>query len=80
MEPNFQEKIKTEIEHALGPAPYVMRSDPMRQRIDGLTPGVIANMDSAGTGPRERVMVGRKVAYLRGPYVEWVLGRMRPAR
>ncbi|MCF8025664.1 MAG: hypothetical protein K9K82_09265 [Desulfobacteraceae bacterium] len=40
-----------------------------------LSPGRMANLDSQGQGPLERVRVGRKVAYPVKPLIQWMLER-----
>ncbi len=51
-----------------------------RDRISDFTgglisPGRIANLDSQGEGPRNRIRVGRKVAYPVTDLVEWLTQR-----
>lgn len=41
-----------------------------------IAPRTMANLDSLGKGPRKRVRVGKKVAYPREAFVDWLLGRM----
>jgi len=74
------EKIKQSLEQTLQNRPYILRIDPFRQQLDGLSPGVIANMDSAGTGPEGMFYVGRKAAYEISQYIEWLVGRMASHR
>ena len=40
-----------------------------------LSAGRMANLDSQGQGPLERVRVGRKVAYPVKPLIQWMLER-----
>lgn len=40
-----------------------------------LTPGRIANLDSMGQGPRNRIRIGRKIAYPVADLVEWLAER-----
>ena len=40
-----------------------------------LTPGTLANLDSKGLGPLNRIRVGRKVAYPVAELIEWMLER-----
>lgn len=51
-----------------------------RDRISDFTgglisPGRMANLDSQGAGPRNRIRVGRKVAYPVTDLVEWLTQR-----
>ncbi len=53
-----------------------------RQKIYELTGGLIspktlANMDSEGTGIRPRMKIGGKVAYPKGPTIEFLKQRSR---
>ncbi len=70
------EKIRIEIEKTLAGKPHIFRSDKTRQAIDGCSPGVMANFDCAGTGPSESFLVGRKIAYEKNSYIDWVLARI----
>ena len=68
--------IKTALEQTLDGRPYILRTDPLRQQLDGLSPAVIANMDSSGTGPEGMIYVGRKAAYITAPYIDWLANRV----
>lgn len=53
-----------------------------RERISDFTGGLIssgriANLDSQGEGPRNRIRVGRKVAYPVNELVEWLAERAK---
>ncbi|MEI6588271.1 MAG: hypothetical protein WCO05_04985 [Candidatus Moraniibacteriota bacterium] len=72
-------EIRTSIETALKNSPYVLRQSKQRRLLDGLGPGVLSNLDSAGKGPAEKIMVGRKVAYPREAYINWLVSRIAPA-
>jgi hypothetical protein len=76
MSENSKEKIRAEIEKALSGKPYIFRQDKQRQAIDGLSPGVLSNMDAAGKGVTGAVMIGRKIAYPIDSYVDWVCSRI----
>jgi hypothetical protein len=69
-------KIRAELERVLADRPYIFRQDKQRQSIDGLSAGVLSNMDAAGLGPAEKVMIGRKVAYPTTDYINFVIGRV----
>ena len=52
-------------------SPYIAR-----EKVEGFTGGIVnprylANLDSKGEGP-PRIRVGRKVAYLVKPFIEWL--------
>jgi hypothetical protein len=40
-----------------------------------LARGTLANMDCAGTGPKERILIGGKIAYPRDSFLSWVKER-----
>lgn len=40
-----------------------------------ISPRYLANLDSEGKGPK-RTRIGRKVAYTRDDWVEWIAGRV----
>ena len=51
-----------------------------RHRIENYLPGIISrgylqNLDSLGKGPR-KVLVGRKVVYMREDLISWLRARM----
>jgi hypothetical protein len=71
-----QEKIRIELEKALTGRPYLFRTDKTRQALDGNSVGVMANFDSAGTGPKGAFFIGRKIAYPTAAYIEWVCSRI----
>ena len=53
-----------------------------RKEISRLTGGLIsprhlANLDSAGLGPKGKVRVGRKIGYERDAFVSWMSERMQ---
>lgn len=73
---NNSEEIKTALEKALSNRPYIFRSDPIRQTLDGNSAGVLANFDSAGNGVPGAFLIGRKVAYPTRNYIDWVLSRV----
>jgi len=73
-------KIRAELERLSENRPYYFRQDKDRRAIDGLSAGVLSNMDAAGTGPAEKIMIGRKVAYPVAAYIDWVVGRIREAK
>lgn len=54
--------------------PVVARKDIERLLGGTISRGHLANLDSAGEGP-PRIEIGRHVAYLREPFVEWLKQR-----
>ena len=42
-----------------------------------VAPGTLANCDSRGEGPAERIRSGRKVAYSRDAFVLWLASRCK---
>ena len=71
----MKEEIRLGIEKALSGRPHIFRNDPLRKQIDGCSPGVLSNMDSAGRGPDGAFQIGRKIAYPIDSYVNWVVSR-----
>ena len=57
------------------PSPLVARSEVSRFSGGTLNAKTMANHDSAGTGPRGRVRIGRKVAYPISSLIEWLESR-----
>jgi len=43
-------------------------------------PGTVANEDSMGTGPKERIICGRVVGYPRHALIEWLKSRTKVLR
>lgn len=55
--------------------PFVKRNDPTLNRI---YPGrTLANKDSLGIGPKNRIMIGRAVAYERSCLIAWLESQSR---
>lgn len=56
------------------PAPLVARDQKMLDKFSGgvLNARTLANLDSLGQGPPNRVRVGRKVAYFVSDLVAWM--------
>lgn len=40
-----------------------------------LSVGRLANLDSEGKGPQGRIMIGKKVGYIREPFFDWLRAR-----
>ncbi len=56
--------------------PILYRSHPRFRELIGLSPRTMANVDSAGTGPKERIRSGRLVGYPREAMIEFLRNRM----
>lgn len=59
------------------PAPIVVRQQRHLDRFSGglLNARTLANLDSAGKGPKGRVRIGRKVGYTVDGLIEWMRER-----
>lgn len=57
------------------PSAIVARSEVGRFSGGLLHPRTMANHDSAGTGPAERISLGRKTAYPVGSLIDWMAQR-----
>lgn len=46
------------------------------QFLGGLySPGYLANLDSKGLGPKDRVLIGKKCCYTRESLIDWLRAR-----
>jgi hypothetical protein len=75
MEENKKSVDFTELEKAL--PPIVFRNWSRWRDILPIAPRSVANEDSLGTGPREKIMVGRVVGYPRTALIEWLRERSK---
>lgn len=66
---NFEEMAKT------WPSGLVARSEVGRFSGGLLNGRTLANLDSAGMGPPNRIRVGRKIAYPVRDLIRWIAGR-----
>jgi len=57
------------------PSAWVARTQADRFSGGIISEKYLANLDSAGKGPRGRVRIGRKVAYPVTEFVKWLEGR-----
>ena len=64
--------VYAELERTLPPA--FGRTEVERLMPGLIASGTLANLDCAGEGPPS-IPVGRKVGYLRGPFVAWLRSR-----
>ena len=62
-------------------SPLVARSQDQLDRFSGglLNAKTLANHDSLGTGPKERVRIGNKVAYPKQSLADWLRDRAEKA-
>ena len=56
----------------------VARAEVSRFTGGAVSPKTLANADSSGVGPAERILIGRNVVYPVTALVEWLRGRARP--
>jgi hypothetical protein len=75
MDENKKSVDFTELEKAL--PPIVFRNWSRWRDILPIAPRSVANEDSLGTGPREKIMVGRVVGYPRTALIEWLRERSK---
>ncbi len=64
-----------ELEKAL--PPIVFRNWRGWRDVLPIAPRTVANEDSLGTGPREKIMVGRVVGYPKGALIDWLRERSK---
>jgi len=57
--------------------PIVFRNWNRWRDVLPIAPRTVANEDSLGTGPREKIMVGRVVGYPKAAFIEWLRERSR---
>jgi len=61
-------------ETLLGTLPPLVSRKVASEALGGLiSPKTLCHRDAAGSGPKERIKLGRKVAYPREAFVEWVM-------
>ena len=70
---------ETSIRELLEPVlpPILFRNHPKFKEWTGFSPRTVANMDSQGTGPGERLIVGRVTGYPRESFLRWLASRTR---
>lgn len=54
--------------------PIVFRNHPQFKELTGYSPRTIANYDSVGAGPAQRITLGRVVGYPRDSLIRWLEG------
>jgi len=69
------DKFKEELMGIL--PPFVSRKEACKALGGLISPKTFANLDSLGSGPKGRILIGRKVAYTREALVEWAISRIR---
>ena len=67
---NFIEELRNEL-------PIIFTRETACKLLGGIfTPRTLSNFDAAGKGPRGKQHIGRKVAYSRDEFVDWLRGRL----
>ena len=56
--------------------PVLYRTNPRFRELTGLSPRTMANLDSLGHGPDQRVRLGKIVGYPRGSLLNWLAERL----
>ncbi len=79
-ETDIKEQVRKNLEKELAGRPHILRTDKIRQMLDGNSAGVLSNLDCKGRGPKNPFFIGRKVAYLRDDYINWVVSRISLVR
>ena len=69
--------FRVEILRQLEGRSHIFRTDKLRQSLDGTTATVLSQYDAAGTGPKNRFFIGKKVAYTVEDYVNWICSRIK---
>lgn len=75
MQENKKSVDFTELEKVL--PPIVFRNWSGWRHVLPIAPRTVANEDSLGTGPREKIMIGRVVGYPRTALIEWLRQRSK---
>jgi len=60
--------------------PVVSRKEAARFTGGLLSPGTLANLDCLGRGPGGKILLGRKVAYERTAFINWLMERLDKAK
>jgi hypothetical protein len=69
--------FRVEILRQLEGRSHIFRTDKLRQSLDGTTATVLSQYDAAGTGPKNRFFIGKKVAYTVADYLDWICSRVK---
>jgi hypothetical protein len=76
------EKVLREMEAEM--PPLVSRTHPKFREWTGIGGRTMANLDSLGQGPEQRLLLGREIAYPRQSLLAWISRRLKvvptPAR
>lgn len=70
-------KILAELEYQM--PPMVLRTHPNFKTWTGVGGRRMANLDVENLGPRERVLLGRQIAYPRDALLAWIAARLQAA-
>jgi hypothetical protein len=71
-----QSQVRQNLEERLKDRTHIFRADRLRQELDGNSSGVLSNLDCRGVGPVGPFTIGRKVAYHKKNYINWVVSRI----
>lgn len=56
--------------------PLVLRHK-IKKHLDVFSDSYLAKLDSLGSGPKKRLKIGRKSAYLREDFIDWLINQMK---
>jgi hypothetical protein len=69
--------ILKQLEHVM--PPLIARTHPQFKTWTGVGGRRMANLDSLGQGPKERMLLGREIVYPREALLAWIAGRLKEA-
>jgi hypothetical protein len=75
----MMETQKKSIRELLEPVlpPILFRNHPKFKEWTGISPRTVANMDSIGTGPDDRLIVAHVCGYPKDSFLRWLESRTR---
>lgn len=73
-------QITTEEILAKCPSPVISRKEAAKISGGLISEKFLANLDSGGDGPAERVRIGRRVGYVTTSFAEWLVARVEAHR
>ena len=65
-------KLDREAFKNVWPSPYVARKSVSEFSGGALSPRTLANCDSKGRGPKDRIMIGRQICYPIDSLLDWM--------
>lgn len=71
-----QAQVRQNLEEYFKDKTHIFRADKLRQETDGNSSGVLSYLDGRGLGPVNPFTIGRKVAYHKKNYIDWVVSRV----